>query len=238
MQQEDIRLESIRYVLVWSGWLRLSHWLLAAGVLFQVTSAWALAHDEANFAFWLDWHLIVGQIILITLALRVVLLFFPGSSNWRAFIPEKSQVQAMLQMIKFYLSLARFPLPNWYAHNPLWLPVYPVFFLVLAGCAISGLLYNSSHILFENPMAEIHAALASLIVIFSIFHVVTVFLHDLKGKGACISAMVNGFRYFHYAGIKSGDGSNSLNKPLENQSVSISVESIKKTVTDKTTGDK
>ena len=228
--------ESIRYVLIWSGWLRLSHWLIAAGVLFQVTSAWALAHDEANYAFWLDWHLITGQIILITLALRVVLLFLPGSSNWRAFIPERSQVQAMLQMIKFYLSLARFPLPNWYAHNPVWLPVYPVFFLVLAGSEISGLLYNSSHIFLRYPMAELHGALASLIVVFSTFHIVTVFLHELKGKGAFISAMVNGFRYFHYTGMNSGEGSNFQNKPSENQS--ISVDSIKKTVADKTMLDK
>jgi len=220
--------ENIRYVLIWSGWLRLSHWLIAAGVIFQVVSAWALAHDDANYAIWLDWHLIAGQIILMALALRVVLLFFPGSSNWRAFIPEKSQLQAMIQMIKFYLSLARFPLPNWYAHNPLWLPVYPVFFLVLAGCVISGLLYNSSNIFFGNPMYELHGALAGLIVTFSIFHIAAVFLHDLKGKGACISAMVNGFRYFHYTGMNDGEGSNPQSKRSENQSVSISVDSIKK----------
>lgn len=226
MQQENIR-----YVLVWSGWLCLSHWLIAAGVIFQITSAWALAHDEANYAFWLDWHLITGQVILIALALRVLLLFFPGSSSWRAFVPERSQIQAMIQMIKFYLSLARFPLPNWYAHNPLWLFVYPVLFLVLAGCAISGLLYNSSHIIFGNPMYELHGALASLIVIFSIFHIVTVFLHDLKGKGAYISAMVNGFRYFHYTGVNNKDGSDFSGNRSGNQS--ISVDSIKKQSDDK-----
>ncbi len=226
MQQENIR-----YVLVWSGWLRLSHWLISAGVIFQITSAWALAHDEANYAFWLDWHLITGQVILIALALRVLLLFFPGSSSWRAFVPERSQIQAMIQMIKFYLSLARFPLPNWYAHNPFWLPVYLVFFLVLVGCSISGLLYNSSHIIFGNPMYELHGALASLIVIFSIFHIVTVFLHDLKGKGAFISAMVNGFRYFHYTGENNKDGINFSGKRSGNQS--ISVDSIKKQSDDK-----
>jgi len=230
MQQENIR-----YVLVWSGWLRLSHWLLAAGVLFQIVSAWALAHDEVNYTFWLDWHLIAGQVILLTLVLRVVLLFipvsrkWPGSSNWRAFIPERSQLQAMLQMLKFYLSLARFPLPNWYAHNPFWLPIYPVMFFVLAACAISGLLYNSSHIFLQYPMYELHGALASLIIIFSIFHIVTAFLHDLKGKGAFISAMVNGYRYFHYTGLNDGEESHSLHK----QSVSISVDSIKQPVVDK-----
>ena len=223
MQQENIR-----YVLVWSGWLRLSHWLIAAGVIFQAISAWALAHDEANYAYWLDWHLIAGQIILMTLFLRVILLFFPGSSNWRAFVPERSQLQAMVQMLKFYISFARFPLPNWYAHNPLWLPIYPVLFLILAACAISGLLYNSSHIVFGQAMFELHSTLASLIIIFSIFHVVTVFLHDLKGKGAFISAMVNGYRYFHYTDQNKGEGSNLLNEQSDNQTIQISIDSIKK----------
>jgi len=217
MQQEDIR-----YVLVWSAWLRLSHWLIAGGVLFQINSAWALAHDEANYSFWLDWHLITGQVILITLALRIILLFFPGSGNWRAFIPERSQLRAMLQMIKFYLSLGRYPLPNWYAHNPLWLPIYPVFFLVLAGCLVSGLLYNTSQIVFGTPMYELHGALAGLIAAFSIIHIMTVFLHDLKGKGACISAMVNGFRYFHHTAVSDKEGSDLSGK------LTVSVESIKR----------
>ncbi len=222
MQQENIR-----YVLVWSGWLRLSHWLIATGILFQITSAWAIGHDNADYTFWLDWHLISGQIILMALALRVVLLFFPGSSNWRALIPEKSQLQAMLQMVKFYLSLARFQLPNWYAHNPLWLPLYLVMFFVLAACSISGLLYDSPKIIFGFQMVKLHSALASVIIIFTIFHIVTVFLHDLKGKGAFISAMVNGYRYFHFTAQNNKDENISREIESGKQSVYISVDSIK-----------
>lgn len=226
--------ENIRYVLVWSGWLRLSHWLIATGVLFQLASAWAIKLDEVNYAFWLDWHIISGQIILLALALRLILLFIPvsskspGSSNWRAFIPERSQLQAMLQMVKFYISLARFPLPNWYAHNPFWLPVYPVLFIILAGCAISGLLYNSPQLVFGQPMDELHGFLAGLIIMFSIFHIIAVFLHDLKGKGAYISAMINGYRYFHYSGKNAGQENLYKNKQSENTAVHVSVDSIKK----------
>ena len=225
MQQENIR-----YVLVWSGWLRLSHWLIAAGVLFQITSAWAIGHDNADYTFWLDWHLISGQIILMALALRVVLLFFPGSNNWRTLFPEKSQLQAMVQMIKFYLSLTRFPLPNWHAHNPFWLPLYLLMFFVLAACSVTGLLHDSPKIIFGFPMVELHSALATVITIFTIFHIVTVFLHDLKGKGAFISAMVNGHRYFHFTSQNNENNSLEAKQKMqaEKQSVSISVDSIKK----------
>ncbi len=226
MQQENIR-----YVLVWSGWLRLSHWLIAAGVLFQITSAWAIGHDNADYTFWLDWHLISGQIILMALALRVVLLFFPGSSNWRALIPEKAQLQAMVQMIKFYLSLARFPLPNWYAHNPLWLPLYLIIFVVIAACSVTGLLHDSPKIIFGFPVYKLHSAMASVIIIFTLFHIVTVFLHDLKGKGAFISAMVNGHRYFHFTSQNNENENNprEIQEEIqaEKQSVYISVDSIK-----------
>ena len=226
MQQENIR-----YVLVWSGWLRLSHWLITAGILFQITSAWAIRHDNADYTFWLDWHLITGQVILMALALRVALFFFPGSSNWRAFIPEKSQLQAMLQMIKFYLSLARFPLPNWYAHNPLWLPLYLIMFIALAACSVTGLLHDSPKIIFSFTMVKLHSALASMIIIFTIAHIASVFLHDLKGKGAFISAMVNGHRYFHFTNQNKENESNSQEiqqkMQVEKQSVYISVDSIK-----------
>jgi len=227
MQQENIR-----YVLVWSGWLRLSHWLIAAGILFQITSAWAIGHNNADYTFWLDWHLITGQIILMALALRAVLFFFPGNSSWRAFIPEKSQLQAMLQMIKFYLSLTRFPLPNWYAHNPLWMPLYLLMFFVLAACSITGLLHDSAKIIFGFTMVKLHSALASMIIIFTITHIASVFLHDLKGKGAFISAMVNGHRYFHFTNQKNRNehspGEAQGKMQVEKQSVYISASNIKK----------
>lgn len=196
--------------------------------MFEITSAWALKFDDANYIFWKDWHLITGQIILMVLVLRLILLFFPGSSNWRAFIPEKSQLQAMLQMIKFYLSFTRFPLPNWYAHNPLWLPVYPVLYLILAGCIASGFLYYSSHIIFGQRAAYLHNALSGLIIVFTIFHIVTVFLYDLKGKGAYISAMINGYRYFHITAQNNEQENNSQ----VNKTVSVSIDSIGKPPSD------
>ncbi len=221
-------LENIRYVLVWSPWLRLSHWLIAAGTLFQITSAWALKHDSANYTFWLDWHIISGQIILMALILRIALFFVPGSSNWRTFMPKKAQHQAMLQMIKFYLSFGRFPLPNWHAHNPLWLPLYLIMFLVLAGGTISGLLYDSTQSIAGYSIDVLHRNFACIIIIFSLFHIVTALLHELKGKGAFISAMINGYRYFHLTGQDNAINNPSQKNQTEKKSVTISVDNIKK----------
>ncbi len=106
--------EKIRYVLIWSGWVRLIHGLITAGVLFLFVSAWALQLGAVDYDFWRDWHTIVGQLLIITVVARVILMFLlPGSASWRAFLPDKAQWEGMKQMALFYLSFARFPLPNW-----------------------------------------------------------------------------------------------------------------------------
>ena len=46
------------------------------------------------------------------------------------------------------------------------------------------------------------------ILILTVAHVLAAFLHDLKGKGAAISGMISGYRYFHVEkqdGVKAGN---------------------------------
>jgi Ni/Fe-hydrogenase 1 B-type cytochrome subunit len=224
MQQENIR-----YVLVWSGWVRLFHGLIAVGVLFLLASAWAIQQGAADYDFWHDWHMIVGQLLLITVVARVILMFLlPGSASWRAFLPDKAQWQGMKQMLLFYLSFARFPLPNWFAHNPFWRLLYPLLLVVLVACALTGLVYNSANTLLGMSMFGLHGGLAQVILIFTVAHIVAVVLHDLKGKGAAISGMISGYRYFHVeksAAVKSSNPATAVGKA---SIVHVSIDSIKR----------
>ena len=216
--------ENIRYVQIWSGWLRLAHWVIASGVLFQITSAWAITHQNADILFWRDWHIISGQVVLIALMLRVVLLFFPGSSHWTSLIPNRTDRSSMVQMFKFYLTFARFPLPNWHAHNPLWKLLYLLFFVLLAGCLLTGVFQDAPYRVAGYALPELHKLLAQIITLFVAAHVIAVFLHDLKGKGAFISAIINGHRYFHISDQEIGKTDSSP----KDSSIYVSVESIKK----------
>jgi Ni/Fe-hydrogenase 1 B-type cytochrome subunit len=189
--------ETIRYVKIWSGSLRLAHWLVACGVLFELASAWALAHDGIDPVFWHDWHIMVGQLTALALLLRVILLFIPGSSHWRALLPGRTDRLAMLQMLKFYISLARTPLPAWYAHNPLWKPLYLLLVIVLAGAVLTGLNEDAPWRVLGYAVDELHGRLAGILLLFTALHVIAVFLHDWKGTGALVSAMISGYRYFH-----------------------------------------
>jgi Ni/Fe-hydrogenase 1 B-type cytochrome subunit len=189
--------DPVRYVQIWSGWMRLAHWLIACGVTFELFSAWTLALGAADVAFWHDWHVMVGQLLVIALLLRVGLLFVPGSSHWRTLLPGRSQWQAILQMLRFYLSFARAPLPAWYAHNPLWAPCYVLVLAVLAAELLSGFLHDLPGSPYGVSFSVLHTTLGQLLAAFSLLHILAAALHDWKGDGALISALFSGKRCFH-----------------------------------------
>lgn len=189
--------EKIRRTLVWSGALRAVHWLLAAGVAFQLGSGWLMGQGVRDPAFWRDWHLMAGQGVLILLLCRIALLFRPGADGWRSFLPGANLFRGARRTLVFYASLGRAPLPNWYAHNPLWALLYPLLAALLLVAAISGVFHDAPYRLAGLGPGAIHGGAVLLLGWLVAAHVVTAVLHDLKGKGAFISAMINGHRYFH-----------------------------------------
>lgn len=221
--------ENIRYMLIWSGWVRLTHGLIAAGVLFLFASAWAIQLGAVDYEFWRDWHMIVGQLLIITVVARVILMFLlPGSASWRAFLPDKAQWAGMKKMALFYLSFARFPLPNWFAHNPFWRLLYPLLLVALVACGITGLVYNSANTFLGMSIFGLHGGLAQVILIFTVSHLLAVVLHDLKGKGAAISGMISGYRYFHIEKPEGVQQANPTAAVGKTSIVHVSIDSIQR----------
>ena len=197
----NTRIQAVR---VWPGWLRLTHGLVAAGVLFLLFSAWALQVDVARQALWRDWHLIVGQLLMLVVGVRAMLWFSPGVSHWRSLVDLRGQWPAMRQTLLCYLSLGRLPLPNWYAYNPLWKPLYGLFWLVLGLMVITGMLHDQSSLWPGFSPTRLHGLMAGVVMAFVVTHLITAVLHDAKSEGGLISAMINGVRYFHSPSAKAG----------------------------------
>ena len=103
----------------------------------------------------------------------------------------------MLQMLRFYLSPARMPLPTWHAHNPLWAPLYLLALALLAACVASGFWHSATWRVLNGSPASWHAHLTHALALFTLAHVLAVALHDWMGNGALISIMLSGKRYFH-----------------------------------------
>ena len=100
-------------------------------------------------------------------------------------------------MLRFYVSFGRTPLPNWYAHSPLWAPIYLLLFFLLLTQIVSGFLIAAGqHTLLIN-LYILHNFNSTFLAIFTAVHIISVFIHDLKAGSSDISAMIHGYRIFN-----------------------------------------
>lgn len=188
---------TVKRVLVWSGPLRLSHWLMAVSVLLLLATGWLLEQLLPYHDALLDYHYLAGYALVAGLLMRAYLLFFArGSASIVGLIAQRARIQAMAAMLRFYLSLGRSPLPDWYAHNPLWQPVYLFLLVALIFQSLSGWFHETPYWIADTPIGAWHGLGARVIGIVCGLHVIAVFFHDLKGTGSDTSAMINGHRIF------------------------------------------
>jgi Ni/Fe-hydrogenase 1 B-type cytochrome subunit len=204
--------ETINRVHVWSRWLRLAHWSLALSIFGLLASGWLAAKDPVLFASALDYHFIFAALMLPALLLRFYLLFAgKGTDHLHDCELDSLKIVQAWEVIRFYLTLGRSPLPKWYSHNPLWGPIYLLLFLFLTLSAISGLaLSKNLFILAGISMYDLHRLSYYVTVSFVCLHLPAVFSHDLSGRGADVSAMINGYRIFL---VRNPDHSKPLQSP-------------------------
>ena len=190
--------EQIRRVPVWSGWLRVAHWALAGATLLMLVTGWLIANAPTVAAEAAEVHYLGAAVLVFGLALRLFLGFAgKGAERLEHLVPKPSEMTGLRNSALFYLSLGKAPLPNWYAHNPLWKPVYLLLLLLLALQALVGWLMPDMPLLWRFYLPHVHQVLATLIVIVVVAHVYSVVLQDAKGAATDISAMINGYRHFN-----------------------------------------
>jgi Ni/Fe-hydrogenase 1 B-type cytochrome subunit len=189
--------EQIRRVIVWSGWLRLAHWSMAGSTLLLLATGWLIGHSPTVAESAAEIHYLGAGVLLFALALRLFIgVFGKGAERFEHLVPRRTEIRAMRDSLLFYLSLGRAPQPNWYAHNPLWKPLYLALFLVLALLVLSGWLMPDRPLLGRIYLPHLHAWLADLVALATAAHLYSVVLQDLKGHHADVSAMLSGSRYF------------------------------------------
>jgi Ni/Fe-hydrogenase 1 B-type cytochrome subunit len=187
----------LKRVLVWSGWLRLSHWSIALATVVLLLTGWQLGDSVAQPPALLDVHYYAAGVLLFGLALRLVLMVI-GREHERltALLPRASELQPIAHTLRFYLSLGRAPVPRWYAQNPLWKPVYLAVYMALMVQVVTGSLMQEHPVVWRFYLPSVHAFWAQALLWFGILHIAAVALHDLKAKTGDVSAMINGYRLF------------------------------------------
>jgi Ni/Fe-hydrogenase 1 B-type cytochrome subunit len=189
--------EQIRRVAVWSGWLRLVHGALAISTLVLLTTGWLVAKSPMLATAAAEIHYLGSSVLIAALALRVFLGFFgKGSERFEHMLPRQSEFKAMRASLLFYLSLGKAPLPGWFAHNPLWKPVYLLLFVSLVLLVVTGWLMPEKPVIGLFYLPRVHVWLANAVAVMTAAHLFSVVLQDMRGKTADISAMLNGHRFF------------------------------------------
>jgi Ni/Fe-hydrogenase 1 B-type cytochrome subunit len=209
--------KTISHVLVWSRWLRLAHWALAISTLGLIATGWLMRNDSVSAAEAAEIHYLLTGLFLPALLLRLYLLFFSkGTDHLRDCEPNAHRLNQAWQVIRFYLTLGKAPLPKWYSHNPLWGPLYIGLFFILTLCAASGLLLLNDRLLLGSiSTLSLHQLCYQVILLFTALHLPAVFSHDLSSKSGDISAMVNGFRAFDVGESNADKSDNAQAVPLD-----------------------
>jgi Ni/Fe-hydrogenase 1 B-type cytochrome subunit len=189
--------DNIRRVLVWSGWLRVTHWALAVSTLVLATTGWLIAQTPSVADAAADVHYMAASLLLFGLALRGFLgLFGQGPERFVHLLPGPSEWRALRSSALFYLSVGRAPRPNWYAQNPLWKPLYLLLLIALCVSAASGWLMSDRPLIGGLYLPGLHDDVAGLVIVLVLAHVYSVVLQDIKGQSGDISAMFSGVRHF------------------------------------------
>lgn len=204
---------TLRRKIVWPGKLRLAHWGIALSVLALMITAWLMYWAPTLAGAASDYHYIFGALLIISLLGRSWLFLTDQDvGSWRALLPSSTTIQKSVEMLKFYLSFGAAPLPNWYAHNPLWLPIYAILLISLVAMAASGMLMTSHPVVLGIYLPAFHKGLASIVSFITIAHIATVIFHDARGKHADISGMLNGYRVFEMEGLDVDAGEHKINQ--------------------------
>jgi len=189
--------EQIRRVAVWSGWLRLIHWILALATLALLATGWLIANSPTLADLAADVHLFAAGFLIAALILRFVLGFTgKGAERFEHMLPQRPDLDGMVASLLFYLSLGKAPLPNWFAHNPLWKPLYLILFVLLILAALTGWIMPERQLIGHLYLPKTHAWLGNAIGVVTLAHLFSVALQDIKGRSADISAMLSGYRFF------------------------------------------
>ncbi len=207
----------IRREMVWSKALRLCHWSLALSTLVLLFTGWLVTWAPERSAQVDDVHYVAAAVLLAALLVRLWLLFLgSGVAGYRVLLPNRHRLRQGWEVLRSYLTLGKLPLPRWYAHNPLWAPLYLLLFAVLLLQVVSGLaLLEQVTLVGGMSLRNLHHWGYLFLLAFTLGHLAAVFFHDAKTTTAEISAMVNGHRYLTLEPVSFREGPNSKVVPLD-----------------------
>lgn len=147
--------------LLWPWWVRLTHWLVAAGVI----ALWLMSYVWYET----DWlHRSVGYAVLAVMAGRMLGGSLTHMHSARFHLPRWHAVKAHVMEMR-----RRALMPHW-GHNPLGQCAAYLIWLLILSLVFTGWLSRTDALWGEDWPVELHAALSFALLGFIVLHVIAV----------------------------------------------------------------
>jgi Ni/Fe-hydrogenase 1 B-type cytochrome subunit len=198
----------VRRVFVWPSVIRIVHWCLALAVTVLLCTGWLLKsglilNDKLYILLLDQLHLPAGHLLGLAMVVRIFyLLKDDGVSGVSSLLSSAKTWDRIKEGLRFYTTFTKTSLPRYFAHHPVWAPLYLVIFVLLLAQLVSGSLLEFATLralfgLSSDALLDWHQAPFSWLSMLVILHLVSVSLHEIKGEGADVSGMINGYRNFN-----------------------------------------
>lgn len=195
----------IKQIFIWSKWLRVIHGLFLFALIGLFLSGWLLSQPSfATSINTITIHQVMSTFIGVFLSIRLILLVFgKGAEHIKSFFDQGDKFVKSNELLAFYFSLGKRPLPNWHSKPAVWSILYLVMFALMALLLLTGIIQNEQDRLWGFVLLDTHLELAKWLAYLVGFHIFTSILHDSKSLNGNISAMLNGHRSIQIEDKKS-----------------------------------
>lgn len=170
---------SSRADILWPWWVRLTHWLVAAGVI----ALWIMSY----IWYETDWlHRTVGYAVLTIIAVRIVGGCLTTVNSVRFYLPSWRDIRIHLaEMRQGYIA------PH-HGHNPLGQWAVYLIWLFIAVLALTGWLSRTDALWGEDWPVDLHAMLSLGLLGLIVVHVLAVLLMSQLSGRHLLSQMIHG----------------------------------------------
>jgi cytochrome b len=164
---------------LWPWWVRLSHWLVAAGVI----ALWLMSYAWYET----DWlHRAVGYAVLTMVVVRIVLGCVTKVSSARFYLPGWHAIGT------HFTEMRQGHITPHGGHNPLGQWSVYLIWLLIAALAVTGWLSRTDAFWGEDWPVELHAALSLGLLAVIVLHVLAVVVVSRLSGQHLLSQMIHG----------------------------------------------
>jgi cytochrome b len=164
---------------VWDPLLRAFHWLVAIGCFIDL-----FLLDDGR-----SWHRAIGYAVAAALLVRL-LWGFVGTkyARFKTFIPTP------FGLLSYVRALARRTEPRFIGHNPAGAVMILLLMALLAGISLTGWMLTLDAYFGEEWLEDLHGALANVLLIFVLVHVVAALYESLRHSENLVWSMITGYK--------------------------------------------